>query len=63
MMKKVTRRNFRRILQKIEQRFAVDEKEVQEVWADALNRMLDELNGEDFFGTEGQLDVRGDNRK
>lgn len=26
----------------------------------AINNMLDELLSEDFFGTEGQLDPRGD---
>ena len=27
-----------------------------------LDDFLEELNGEDFFGTEGQLDPRGDRR-
>jgi len=27
-----------------------------------VDHMLDELLGEDFFGTEGQLDPRGDRR-
>jgi hypothetical protein len=29
----------------------------------AFNDMLDELADRDFFGTEGQLDPRGDNRE
>lgn len=35
-----------------------DRKEV----ASELNIMLDELLNQDFFGTEGQLDPRGDHR-
>ena len=31
--------------------------------AKAFNHMLDELLGEDFFGTEGQCDPRGDRRE
>jgi len=31
-------------------------------YAGALDAVLDELQGEDFFGTEGQCDPRGDFR-
>lgn len=31
-------------------------------WARAVDKMLDELLGDDFFGTEGQCDPRGDRR-
>lgn len=31
--------------------------------SEALDRMLDEMLGEDIFGTEGQNDPRGDNRE
>jgi len=34
-----------------------------EVIADCFNEMLDELLGDDFFGTEGQMDPRGDHRE
>ncbi len=37
---------------------AVDKKEV----AGSLNEILDGLLGDDAFGTEGQLDPRGDHR-
>jgi len=30
---------------------------------DAFNTVLDELRAQDFFGTEGQLDPRGDGRE
>ncbi|HVI39653.1 MAG TPA: hypothetical protein VM577_03250 [Anaerovoracaceae bacterium] len=30
--------------------------------AEMLNEMLDTMSGEDFFGTEGQCDPRGDQR-
>lgn len=33
-----------------------------EVLADVLDVLLDDLRGEDFFGTEGQCDPRGDQR-
>jgi len=32
------------------------------VIAKCINEMLDELRAEDFFGTEGQCDPRGDPR-
>jgi hypothetical protein len=32
------------------------------VIAEKFNEALDELLGEDFFGTEGQCDPRGDHR-
>lgn len=34
-----------------------------ETLSNALNGMLDDLKGEDFFGTEAQLDPRGDGRE
>jgi len=34
----------------------------EEYIVDAVNRMFDELLGDDFFGTEGQNDPRGDHR-
>ena len=34
----------------------------QKFWCEAFNDMLDELRSDDFFGTEGELDPRGDNR-
>lgn len=36
--------------------------EARQGWADAVNDVLDALLAEDAFGTEGQLDPRGDHR-
>ena len=41
---------------------ARDEEEDAEVLGDYLDSLLDELQGNDFFGTEAQLDPRGDFR-
>ena len=38
------------------------DKDSEKFVADAFNQMLDTLLGEDFFGTEGQSDPRGDHR-
>lgn len=39
-----------------------DDKDDAEAYAEALDPVLDELYREDFFGTEGQCDPRGDHR-
>jgi hypothetical protein len=39
-----------------------DNEDDQKFWCEAFNDMLDELRADDFFGTEGELDPRGDNR-
>ena len=41
---------------------AADDKHNEKIIAEEFNRMLDTLLCEDFFGTEGQLDPRGDPR-
>ena len=43
-------------------RFAKSSAEVASLWVGFVDHMLDELLGGDFFGTEGQLDPRGDRR-
>ena len=43
-------------------KFASVSSEVAFLWIGFVDHMLDELLGEDFFGTEGQLDPRGDRR-
>jgi len=42
--------------------YAKDDKDAEKNIAEGFNRMLDTLLGEDFFGTEGQCDPRGDHR-
>jgi hypothetical protein len=39
-----------------------EDKGDAKVYAEAVNVMLDQLLDEDFFGTEGQCDPRGDHR-
>ena len=49
------------VWQKLMESIAHDKDREQAV-AEEFNRMLDTLLGEDFFGTEGQCDPRGDHR-
>ncbi len=37
--------------------------DARQAWADSVNDCLDALLAEDAFGTEGQLDPRGDHRE
>lgn len=62
MGKKMTERNADAVLAKISQSIKTDKNDGP-VYLEALNRMLDDLRSEDFFGTEGQLDPRGDQRE
>ena len=39
------------------------DKEQRDVIAESFNEVLEDLFYEDFFGTEGQLDPRGDRRE
>lgn len=58
---RMTRENARQVLMNIANRMDTDEGDA-DVYCDEMNSMLDELLGQDFFGTEGQLDPRGDRR-
>ena len=59
----LTHENAPAILKEIERRITQkDDEEESEIWCEALNEMLDSLLNDDFFGTEGQLDPRGDHR-
>lgn len=61
--KKATIKNFKQVALNIIEMFEKeDNKECKKFWVDSLNTMLDDMRDEDFFGTEGQLDPRGDNR-
>ena len=42
--------------------YAAQHKDNEKIISEEFNRMLDTLLGEDFFGTEGQCDPRGDHR-
>lgn len=41
---------------------ALQDEDAATAIADSLDYMLDDLHGDDFFGTEGQADPRGDFR-
>ena len=58
---KMTRTNAKTVLMNIADRIK-ESPEDGKVWCDELNKLCDELLGDDFFGTEGQLDPRGDHR-
>lgn len=60
--KKATIKNFEQVLDNIKRMFKEASKEEKKCWCVDLNYMLDNMLDEDFFGTEGQCDPRGDNR-
>lgn len=55
-------RSAARILRRLADMVSKEEPATREMFADDLNAFLDELASQDFFGTEGQLDPRGDKR-
>lgn len=63
MGKKVTSKNFRKVtenfLKYLESR---QDKAAINLYCGCLNDILDEFLNDDFFGTEGQNDPRGDYR-
>ena len=62
MAKKVTIKNFSEVMNNIKLLFEKSDEEGKEIWCSDLNEMLDNQLNDDFFGTEGQLDPRGDQR-
>ncbi len=59
---KVTIKNFEYVLDNTKKLFNNSSKEDKQLIIDDLNEMLDIQRDNDFFGTEGQSDPRGDNR-
>lgn len=59
--KKVTKKNLKAVLAKLAD-MADTNKDDAIIICGAVNSMLDDLISDDFFGTEGQLDPRGDHR-
>ena len=61
--KKVTKKNYEKVVDKfdayLKESFNNGDKDYQTNW---LNDLLDDLNYDDAFGTEGQNDPRGDQR-
>jgi hypothetical protein len=60
--KKATISNFENVLDSMKNFFNNSDKADKQIIVDDLNEMLDMQRDNDFFGTEGQLDPRGDNR-
>lgn len=54
--------NYPKVLHAIQKAIGEAEGDEREVWFEAFNEMLDSLASDDFFGTEGQCDPRGDQR-
>lgn len=62
MQNQVTVQNFEQVWENILQEYRKSMTEEKEVWIEWINEGLDTLLENDFFGTEGQCDPRGDNR-
>lgn len=60
--KRVTSRNLRDVMDRLTKYAMETEDEERQAFCDDLNRFLDDLAEQDAFGTEGQLDPRGDQR-
>lgn len=61
MSKRMTRKGARRTLERLADLIEQGGPDASELVA-RLNDMLDGALGDDLFGTEGQLDPRGDRR-
>lgn len=61
-MKKMTRKNADRVLARMTDMIRNDTGGLSKTLLYHLNEMLDGMVDSDAFGTEGQLDPRGDNR-
>ncbi len=62
MSKRVTSRNLKQVLERLTAHALETRDEERQAFCDDLNRFLDDLAGQDAFGTEGQNDPRGDQR-
>ena len=61
--RQVTVKNFNEVIDIIKTKYTEEkEPECKKFWVESLNDMLDNMAGEDFFGTECQTDPRGDGR-
>lgn len=59
---RTTRSNLAEVLVRFSSWVLSEPKESQELIVKDLNKLLDSYRDEDAFGTEGQLDPRGDQR-
>lgn len=60
--KKANPGNIRAVLSRLSRYISGQGGESLREWCDSLNRLLDDALANDAFGTEGQLDPRGDHR-
>lgn len=61
-MNRAKKGNFIRVLKAIAKAYTRASPYDREIWIGSLNKMCDDLLQQDFFGTEGQSDPRGDQR-
>ena len=62
MEHQATKKNFNAVLNNVQAAYERAKSQEKSLWVKWLNNALDELRDDDFFGTEGQCDPRGDNR-
>jgi hypothetical protein len=62
MTKKATAKNVGDVLRRFAQLIESEPLEQRRLYARDVNTMLDSIADQDAFGTEGQLDPRGDQR-
>ena len=60
--KKITTKNYPKVMTNLIAFLADQEKEYQRMFCKDFNKFLDNMVAEDAFGTEAQLDPRGDQR-
>lgn len=60
MRKRATVKNVVAVVRRLADLIESDDN--KKLWAQDVNEFLDKLAGMDAFGTEGQLDPRGDQR-
>lgn len=57
----ITQDRVVKVLDRIKQQVLDDDQEA-EMWSESLNDLLEDMLSNDYFGTEGQSDPRGDFR-
>jgi hypothetical protein len=62
-MKRVTIKNYKKVLENMQKLFEKADEDEKQVMCEDLNVLLDNQLHNDFFGTEGQMDPRGDQRE
>jgi len=60
---KINGKNYRKVLDNIAKQIADGDNDRRQCWFESLNDILDDMLNNDFFGTEGQNDPRGDHRR